>query len=49
MFSRSINDTSRVVRMTLIGDAKTWRVTYDCNSGVSFMNVIFYNTGHIFL
>jgi hypothetical protein len=26
MFARSINDTSRVVRMMIVGDATTWSV-----------------------
>ncbi len=26
MFARSINDTSRVIRMTIVGDATTWNV-----------------------
>jgi hypothetical protein len=33
MFSRSVNDTSRVVRMTIVGDAAIWSVTYDRNFG----------------
>jgi hypothetical protein len=33
MFSRSVNDTSRVVKLTIIGDATTWSITYDCRSG----------------
>jgi hypothetical protein len=30
--SRSINDTSRVVRMTIIGEATTWSITYTHHS-----------------
>ncbi len=37
MFARSINDTSRVVRMTIIGDATTWSVIIES----SFMIVMF--------
>jgi hypothetical protein len=34
MFSRSINDTSRVIRMMIVGDATTWSVTSDNSRGV---------------
>jgi hypothetical protein len=30
--SRSINDRSRVVRMTIISDNTTWSITYNCHS-----------------
>jgi hypothetical protein len=33
--SRSINDTSRAVRMTIINDAKIWSFTNNCHSDVS--------------
>jgi hypothetical protein len=26
MFSESINDTSRIIRVTMVGDATTWNV-----------------------
>jgi hypothetical protein len=32
MFSRSLNDTSRVIRMTIIADTTTWSITYNCHS-----------------
>jgi hypothetical protein len=32
MFSMIINDTSRVIRMTVIGNATTWSITYNCYS-----------------
>jgi hypothetical protein len=32
MLSRSINDTSRVTRMMIIGYVTTWSITYDCHS-----------------
>jgi hypothetical protein len=32
MFSRSINDTFRVIRMTTVGDTTTWSITYDHHS-----------------
>jgi len=28
---RIINDASTVVRMTIISEATTWSITYDCN------------------
>ncbi len=42
MFSKGLNDTSRVVRMMIVGDATTWSVTsddsgsaiYDCNISI---------------
>jgi hypothetical protein len=30
--SRSINGTYRVVRMTIIGNGKTWSFTHNCHS-----------------
>jgi len=33
--SKSINDTSRVVRITIVSDATTWSVTYDHHSDSS--------------
>ncbi len=36
MFSMAINDTSRVVRIMLIGDATTWSVTSDNSRGVIY-------------
>ncbi len=45
MFSQSLNDTSRVIRMTIVGDITTWSITYDCHSdnsrGVIYNNNIF--------
>jgi hypothetical protein len=41
--SRSINDTSKLVRMTIISDATSWSITYShhsYNSKVSFTIVI---------
>jgi hypothetical protein len=35
MFSRSTNETSRDVRMTIIGDTTTWSITYFSHSGNS--------------
>jgi len=32
MFSRSVNDTSGVVRLMIIGDTTTWSITYDHHS-----------------
>ncbi len=32
MFSMIINDTSRVIRMTVTGNAATWSITYNCYS-----------------
>ncbi len=32
MFSRNVNDTSRVVKMTIVSDATAWRSTFDCHS-----------------
>ncbi len=50
MFSRSINDTSIVNRMMLVGDATTWSSTYDGHSddsrGVIFDHNIFVNIVH---
>jgi hypothetical protein len=40
MFSRSINDTSRVARMMTVGDATTWSVNYDCYSN-DFRGIIY--------
>jgi len=40
MLSRIINDTSRVVRITIIGDAITWSVILTTVE-VSFMIVMF--------
>ncbi len=36
MFSRSIIDTSRVIRMMIVGDAATWSVTSDNSRGVIY-------------
>ncbi len=41
MFSESINYTSRVVRMTNIGDATTWSITSDSSVGVIYDHTIF--------
>ncbi len=32
MLSRSVNDSTRVIRMMIISDASTWSVTYDHHS-----------------
>jgi hypothetical protein len=49
MLSRSINDTSRVIIMTIIGDAATWSITYnqysDNSRGVIYdLNVFIIHT-----
>jgi hypothetical protein len=36
MFSRSINDTFRVIRMTIVGDATTYSITSDDSRGVIY-------------
>jgi hypothetical protein len=36
MLSRSINDTSRVVRMMIVGNDTTWSVTSDDSRGVIY-------------
>ncbi len=41
MFSWSINDTSRVVRMTIVGDATTRSVTSEDSRGVIYILNIF--------
>jgi hypothetical protein len=41
MFSRSVNDTSRVVRMTIIDNATTWSVNSDNFKGVTYDHNIF--------
>jgi hypothetical protein len=41
MFSTSVNDTYRVVSMTVIGDATTWSFTYDRHSDDT-IGVIYY-------
>jgi hypothetical protein len=41
--SRSVNDTSRVVRMKIVSDATTWSITYDGHTsrGVVYVGNIF--------
>jgi len=52
MFSRSVNNTSSVIRMMIIVDATTWslilesRVVKMTTLEPSFTIVIVYNTGH---
>jgi hypothetical protein len=46
MFSRSVNDTSRVIRMMIVGDATTWSVNSDDTRGVIYNHKIFYNIGY---
>jgi hypothetical protein len=41
MFSGSINDTSRNVRMMIIGDATTWNITSDHSRVVIYISNIF--------
>jgi hypothetical protein len=41
MFSRSVKDTSRVIRMTIISDSTTWSVTSDDSRGVIYNCNIF--------
>ncbi len=41
VFSRSLNDTSRVVRIMIIGDITTWSITYNRHSDY-FRGVIYY-------
>ncbi len=41
VFSRSVNDTSRFVRMTIVGDASTWSATFDGSRGVIYDRNIF--------
>ena len=36
MFSGSINDTSSVFRMMIVGDATTWSITSDNSKGVIY-------------
>jgi hypothetical protein len=36
MFSGSVNDTSRAVRMTIVGDATTWSITSDNSRDVIY-------------
>ncbi len=36
-----VNDTSRVVRMTIKGDTPTWSITYDGSRGVIYDRNIF--------
>jgi hypothetical protein len=38
--SRSVNDTSRVIRMTIVSDATTWSITYEHHSD-NFRGVIY--------
>ncbi len=45
MFSRSINDTSRVVRLTIVGDATPWSVILMTIES-SFTIIIWFNTCH---
>ncbi len=46
-------DTSRVIRMTIIGDATTWSITYNCHSdnsiGVIYDGNIFIIHHHLWL
>jgi len=37
----SINDTARVVRMAVVGDATTWSITFDDSRGVIYDRNIF--------
>ncbi len=41
MISKSINDTSTVVRMTMVGDTTTWSITSDDSIGVIYHHNIF--------
>jgi hypothetical protein len=41
VFSRSLNDTSRVVRMTIVDDATTWSDISDDSRGVIYDHNIF--------
>jgi hypothetical protein len=41
MFSRSVNDISRVNRIMIVGDATTWSVTSDNSRGVIYGHEIF--------
>jgi hypothetical protein len=41
LFSSTTNDTSRVVRMMIIGDATTWSITSDDYRGVIYVRNIF--------
>ncbi len=41
MYSRSKSDTSRVIRMTIIGDATIWSITSDNYRGVIYDSNIF--------
>jgi hypothetical protein len=41
MLSKSINDTSRIIRMMIVGDATTWSVTSDDSRGVIYNCNIF--------
>jgi hypothetical protein len=34
MFSKSINDTSRVIRMTIAGDATTWSIIIESSFAI---------------
>ncbi len=47
-FSRNVNDTSRVNRMTIVGDATAYSFTPDDSRGVIYDCNLFYNTGHWF-
>jgi hypothetical protein len=40
MFARSINDTSRVVRMMVIGDALTWSIIIDLSVTIVIFFII---------
>ncbi len=41
MFSKRMNDPSRVTKMTIVGDATTWNVTSDDSRGVIYDRNIF--------
>jgi len=41
MYCKSVNDTSRVIRMTIVGDATTWSITSDDYRGVIYNRNIF--------
>ncbi len=41
MISKSINDTSTVVRMTIIGDTTTSKITSDDSRGVIYHQNVF--------
>ncbi len=48
MFSGNVNDTSRVIRMTIVGDATAYSFTPDDSRGVTYDLNILYNKGHWF-